>query len=109
MRTEHCQKLGHDQILYDGDDTDVVAHLRALRCVTLFFVRPPFASALEVQEMWAFDELHWQWGGCVLQVSLHVQLGISCQDSWLIPLARTAYDSQVLFICAGSLGTTGSW
>ena len=54
------------QILYDGDDTAVVTHLRALQCVTLFFVRPPFASALEVQEMWAFDQMHWQWGGCGL-------------------------------------------
>ena len=60
------------QILYDGHDTDVVAHLSALRCVTLFFAGPPFASALEVQEMWAFDQLHWQWGGCGLNTSRYI-------------------------------------
>ena len=63
---------GHMQILYDGNDMDVVAHLRALHCVTLFFVGAPFASALEVQEHWAFSELHWQWGGCGLRVTLHI-------------------------------------
>ena len=67
--------MGHVQILYDGDDTDVVAHLRELRCVTLMFVGPPFASALEVQEFWAFEDLHWQWGGQPGNYNLMVKQG----------------------------------
>ena len=50
--------------------------------------------------MWAFDELHWQWGGCGLRFCLHVQSGVSCQDRRLITLAVEAtYISQVLYVC----------
>jgi hypothetical protein len=76
------------QILYDGDDTAVVGHLRALHCVTLFFVRPPFASALEVQEMWAFDQMHWQWGGCGLVCAGRQDFQLS---AWLDHMSSSCY------------------
>ena len=78
------------QILYDGTDTDVIAHLRAVLCVTLFFVGPPFASALEVQEMWAFTQMHVQWGGCGLRRnnSLPVCTSAACTRSTMLSHAR---------------------
>ena len=36
------------QILYDGSDPEAVAALRRITCVTLFFVRQPFASPAEM-------------------------------------------------------------
>ena len=51
------------QVLYDGTDREVVAALRKLTCVTLFFVRQPFASLAEIQEFETWDAVHWQWGG----------------------------------------------
>lgn len=52
------------QILYDGTDHAVVAALRRITCVTLFFVRHPFASPAEIRDFEAQNAIHVQWGRC---------------------------------------------
>ena len=68
------------QILYDGVDVEVVAALQQLTCVTLSFVRQPFASAKEIQDFDAWNYRHWQWGGCALKPCASAQ-GTSCHQS----------------------------